>query len=324
MTLIGHSPQRTALANLVQEDRLPGSLIFTGPAGTGKKLAALELAKQLLCQSPSPCPQGGCGGCRPCSLFESGTHPDLHLMDFGVESASTDDLRHTLDRLSLKAFMGTRRVTILNDVDMIPLVGANVILKTLEEPRPDTYFILIASTPSRLPQTIVSRCQKWFFDRLSSQEIQEILKARGASEEEIALAPLADGSLSALEGLSTQQSMLDEVLGAINAAWRGEATKNMRYAQEWGGDKSGMRARLALLRTSLRQKLFEYSSQTISAAVWAHALQNALDAEYLILERHANPTAVIFNVLQSCAQHHGARLQKTPHAESPIIDQLIG
>jgi len=245
-------------------------------------------------------------------------------MEFGLEGASTEDLRHTLDRLSLKAFMGTRRVTILNNVDMISLVGANVILKTLEEPRPDTYFILIASSPSRLPQTILSRCQKWFFDRLSLGEIQLILKARGAGEEDLGLASLADGSLSELEGLSAHPSMLAEVHEAIETASRGDAAGNMRCAQAWGGDKSSIRPRLSLLRTALRQKLLETSSQATAAAVWAHALQNTLDAEYVIIERHANPTGVIFSILQSCAQHRGALHQTMPNAEHLIIDQLVG
>lgn len=322
-TLIGHQQQRESLATLTQEDRLPSSLLFSGIEGIGKHRVARELARQLLCQGSQISQLGGCGSCKPCHLFNIGNHPDLHTLQFGQEGASVDDLRQTLERMSLKPFMGTRKVAIFNDADAMSVVSANIILKTLEEPRPENFFILITSTPSRLPQTLLSRCQRWFFDRLSDNEVRTILEQRGASEEELRLAALADGSVGELESLKVQADIIDDVQGVIEGAWKGDTARISRAAQNWGADKTGVRVKLAVLRSSIRQKLVENKHSARAAAVWAHALQNALDAEYAIMERHSNPTLALFRVLQSCNQSLASRYEITPNSELPILEVLL-
>jgi DNA polymerase III delta' subunit len=322
--LIGHHTQRTALSNLVIEERLPSSLLFTGAEGIGKHLAARELAKQLLCQADGGAPQGGCGACKPCHLFESGNHPDLQQIRFGADGSSVDDLREMLERLSLKPFMGTRKVAIFDNADAISVIGANIILKTLEEPRPENFFILIAATPSRLPQTLLSRCQRWFFDRLSREELEKILHHRGATDEELKLAALADGSIGALDSIKAQADIADEVVEIVEAAWRGDSARVTRAAQEWGSNKSGIAERLTLLRLTIRQKLLDHANNPAAAAVWAFALQNALDAQYIVLERHANPTLILLRILQSCAQRNAPLYQLTPNSHPSLAEELLG
>ena len=322
--LIGHHTQRTALSNLVIEERLPSSLLFTGAEGIGKHLAARELARQLLCQAEGGAPQGGCGACKPCHLFESGNHPDLQQIRFGADGASVDDLREMLERLSLKPFMGTRKVAIFDNADAISVIGANIILKTLEEPRPENFFILVAATPSRLPQTLLSRCQRWFFDRLSREELEKILHHRGATDEELKLAALADGSIGALDSIKAQADIADEVVEIVEAAWRGDSARVTRAAQEWGSNKSGIAERLTLLRLTIRQKLLDHANNPAAAAVWAFALQNALDAQYIVLERHANPTLILLRILQSCAQRNAPLYQLTPNSHPSLAEELLG
>ncbi len=322
--IVGHHKQRTALSNLVLEGRLPSTLLFAGTEGIGKKLLARELARQLLCQGNPPSPQGGCGSCKPCHLFDSGNHPDLQYIRFGQDGASVDDLREMLERLSLRPFMGNRKVAILDDADAISVIGANIILKTLEEPRPENFFILIAATPSRLPATLLSRCQRWFFDRLSREEIEKILHHRGASDEELKLAALADGSIGALEAIRSQAAIADEVVEIVEASWRGDSARVTRAAQEWGADKATIGERLALLRLTIRQKLLDNSHNQAASAVWAIALQNALDAQYLVLERHANATLVLLRVLQSCGQRNSNLIQHAPNGCPSLVEEFLG
>lgn len=322
--IIGHHKQRTDLSNLVLEGRLPSTLLFAGTEGIGKKLIARELSRQLLCQADGPRPQGGCGSCKPCRLFDSGNHPDLQYIRFGHDGASVDDLRELLERLSLRPFMGSRKVAILDDVDAISVVGANIILKTLEEPRPENFFILIAATPSQLPATLLSRCQRWYFDRLSREEIEKILHHRGASDEELKLAALADGSIGALEAIRSQAAIADEVVEIIEAAWRGDSARITRAAQEWGADKTAIGERIALLRLTIRQKLLDSAHNQAASAVWALALQNALDAQYLVLERHANPTLILLRVLQSCGQRNAQLLQRAPNGSPSLAEEFLG
>jgi DNA polymerase-3 subunit delta' len=323
--LIGHQPQRDALADLVNQDRLPSSLLFGGAAGIGKRLVALELARQLLCLTDgagSIPPQGGCGECQACRLIRAGNHPDLRLIECGAEDASVDQLRATLDKLSLKPFISKRKVTILNDADEVSIVGANILLKSLEEPRPENFFILIATTSSRLPQTVLSRCQRWFFDRLSNESLHEILMARGAGAEELALIPLADGSCAELQSIRATGALGDDVRQALDAAWRGDIARITKTAQEWGADKNNIRQRLTLLRASIRERLVNSGTNSSAAAVWAHGLQNAIDAEYLSVDRHVNPTLTILEVLKSCNQGLAINYQITPNFRAPIWERI--
>lgn len=299
-------------------------MAFSGLPGIGKNLVAREVARQLLCDLKNEAPQGGCGTCRTCLLFETGTHPDIHTLRFsGDDGATVDDVRATLEKMSLKAFMGGKKVAILNDADEISVVGANIILKSLEEPRPDTYFILVLSNPSRLPTTILSRCQKFFFDRLTAEEIREIIALRGIQEISEALTLLADGSAASLDSLQAQSEMWEDVRNVVERAWMGDHICVGRAAQEWGADKNQVKDRLAFLRTTIRQRLLATRADLGAAAVWAVALQNALDAEYLILERHVNPTLVILKTLQSCDSALSSAYQITPRSRPTLGEMLL-
>lgn len=322
LALTGHSIQRQSLSNLVRDERLPSSLLFTGVEGIGKHLVARELSRQLLCQGSAAAPQGGCGECKPCKLFDSNNHPDIHTLTFGPDGSSVDDIRQVLERLSLRAFMGTRKVAIFNNADAISIVGANCILKSLEEPRPENFFILVASNPSKLPSTILSRCQRWFFDRLSEEEIRTVLRARGASDDELKLAALADGSVGALSTIRSRIESADEITAVLDAAWRGDLARIARAAQEWGGDKTTLPERLNFLRIQIRQRLLHNASNSGAAAVWAHALQNAIDAEYVVIDRHVNPTLIFLRILRSCSQEYASGYQMTPNRYPTILEEL--
>lgn len=322
--IIGHEKQKKELCDLVATDRLPSALIFSGLRGIGKSLVARGVARQLLCGLKHEAPHGGCGTCRQCILFEAGTHPDIHNLSFsGDNGATVDDIRIVLEKMSLKAFMGGKKIAVLNDADEISTVGANILLKSLEEPRPDTYFILILANPSRLPTTILSRCQRFFFDRLSTEEIKAIMTQRGIPEVNEALTLLADGSAASLDSLQAQGEMWEDVRAVIERAWQGDVGIVAKAAQEWGAEKSQLKDRLTFLRTTIRQRLLNTGESNAAAAVWATALQNVLDAEYLILDRHVNPTLTILKTLQSCNQALATTYQVTPRLQPTLGDMLL-
>lgn len=322
-SIIGHTKQRQSLAALALQDRLPSSLLFSGAPGVGKHLVARELAAQLLCLAPTSGPAGGCGECRSCILVRAGNHPDLHSLQFGENGASLDDLRTTLEGLSLKAFMGGRKIAIFNDADCMSVVGANTILKSLEEPRPETFYILIAANPSRLPPTLLSRCQRWFFDRLAAAEIRAILKALGEESISDVAADLADGSLDSLGSIRERADLLSDFQSVLDAAFRGDERVIGRAATEWGSDKNTLRERLTFLRVSLRRQLLACAHDPAAACVWAVALQNAIDAEYLATERHVNPTLAILQVLRSCNKAFASTYQETPGCAPTLLERLL-
>jgi hypothetical protein len=323
-SIIGHSQQREELSHLARQKKLPSAILLSGIRGIGKTLVAHELARQMLCGLASEAPRGGCGQCRACALFDAGTHPDIHTLRCGKEDGATvDDIRLLLEKMSLNAFMGGNKVAILVDADEISTVGANVILKSLEEPRPGNYFILVLANPSRLPSTILSRCQKFFFDSLSTSEITAIMGARGLPESSETLLLLADGSAASLDSLQVHGEMWQEAQDVIEKAWLGDAATIAKAAQDWGGDKGRLRERITLLRTAIRQKLLNHSDNAATSAVWASGLQNVLDLEYLIFDRHVNPTLAILKTLQSCDKALSDRLQVAPNSLPSLGEQLL-
>jgi DNA polymerase III delta prime subunit len=282
--------------------------MFVGIPSIGKLGVAFELAEKLLCQAPTQSEKVGnnssaslnsCGVCKACTLTRSFNHPDLHEITFGGEDGATvDGLREMLDQLNLTAFLGGRKVAILNNAENLSIVGSNILLKSLEEPRPDTYFIVITSNATRLPATLLSRCQRWFFDKLNPADIKRILSDLPDSTTEKTSLLLAEGSFASIETMRERPGMWDDVEEALDAAFAGQDARVLHIAQSWATEKDSLRERLVLLAASAQRRLHAHAQHPEHAAVWALALQNLLDAEYLLLERHVSPLLVLLAALR--------------------------
>lgn len=205
--------------------RLSHAYLFHGPEGVGKETTALELAASLNCERGD---LAGCGECKACKMAAGLSHPDVHLIfptprtmkpsdageviqkyvrdgyreqDFGRKLAiiSVETvLSEVVVKANQKPYLGPWKVFILADADMMTVEAANTLLKTLEEPPQMTVIIITTSRLSALPVTVVSRCQKIQFARLSRDAVEKILLADprlGMSEEDAgAAAALSRGS----------------------------------------------------------------------------------------------------------------------------------
>ena len=159
---------------------LASTYLFVGPEGIGKRRFALALAKALLCPNTAADPLEPCGHCESCRLFDAGNHPDLDVVSLPKDKSTLpldlfigdkdhrnqDGLCH---RISLRPFLGGRKIAIIDDADHFSAESANCLLKTLEEPPPRSLLILIGTSPSRQLPTIRSRSQVVRFRPLSSR-----------------------------------------------------------------------------------------------------------------------------------------------------------
>lgn len=170
--ILGNEPAKAYLRKVVQENRLPQTLLFAGPDGVGKSLFAKALAAQLL---------------------NSGRSPDLHCLAPEGKSGlyAIDTLREMIDKEHAAPFETAGKVFLLEDAERMQPASANALLKTLEEPRPDTTFILLSNAPNEMLPTILSRCAILPFQPLSEQAIQALLEAKGLPTR---FAKLAHGS----------------------------------------------------------------------------------------------------------------------------------
>ena len=178
MTLIElEKNQKEVVASLrraVSRNRLPHGLIFSSSGNVGEKETALRLAQFLLCENPKS-ELEFCGECSNCHLFESGNHPDFYkIRPKGLMRAiKTSDIYNLIQSLRTTSMTGTGKVVIIFNAESLNKESANRLLKTLEEPTSNTYFILLTSRLERLLQTIKSRCQIIRFKPAAGEELKQ-------------------------------------------------------------------------------------------------------------------------------------------------------
>lgn len=162
----GHRRLVGLLARSVHREALPPSLIFSGPAGAGKRQTAVATAQALNCLSPRGDGESrdACGTCAACTRIARGAHPDVLIVEPGDNgSIKIDQVRDVIDRAGYRPFEGRRRVIIIDEADAMAASPQNALLKVLEEPPPSSVFILITARPDMLLPTVQSRCQRLRF-----------------------------------------------------------------------------------------------------------------------------------------------------------------
>jgi DNA polymerase III delta prime subunit len=194
--------------------RLHHAYLFEGPPGAGKAAAARELAMTLECET-----RRGCGECGPCRKVEAGTHPDVIWFDM-TPKGLTERVRELLGTLGFRPHEGRARVIIFDPAHGLAPVperaeAANVLLKTLEEPPADTYFVLVTAEPRRLPITVRSRCQRLRFAHVELALDES--EARVATLEEAATAKTASALFQAAGELAADR---DDAIALTVALWR--------------------------------------------------------------------------------------------------------
>lgn len=328
--VIGHNIQRNRLARLLKQGTLSPSLLFAGKEGVGKQQVALELARSLICQNSSA-EYGGCGTCHACQLFSHQGHPDVFFRDGKEkEESNAEAIRTLLHSLHLKSFHNSPRVVLLDNADHLNTTASNILLKELEEPGKDIYFFLICANPSRLPDTIISRCQKWFFHRLTNAELSEIFTrvpevsqlVRESEFSEQELLDIAEGSLTTLQemlGLKEDWIHFQKELEKIKA---GDFVAALSLAEQIKSDKDSIPAFLSLLRLAGR-KLGSTAKDFLDQNSWAVFVQNMINAEILISERNLAPAYVLETAfLQLIPEKQRSGLEAFPNG-GKLLDRII-
>lgn len=180
--ILGHQELVESFRRVVSGQRLAHAYLFCGPEGVGKKRFATELGKALLCESPpGGQPLTACDQCPSCKLVEAKTHPDFFMMHRPEEKNEMpiEVIRELCQGFGLTAARGRGKIAILDDADDLNEEGSNCFLKTLEEPPPQSVFILIGTDSHRQLPTIRSRCQLIRFAPLPESIVIDLLKAQG-------------------------------------------------------------------------------------------------------------------------------------------------
>jgi DNA polymerase III subunit delta' len=253
---IGHDRTLANLFQLLGRDRLPHALLFNGPEGIGKGLAAWWLAAGALCQKAA----GGdpCRVCAACIQVGGHSHPDLVLVERlpGKKEIGIDAIRQLKHFLQLQAVSGARKIAVVEEAERLTVAAQNALLKTLEEPPGQVLIILVTPSTEALLPTVRSRCQRVRFEPLDSEQVATVLKNVSGLEEEEAriLAASADGSPGRalrLRELVTGTGWT-EILGALADLHPAHYCSVARVAGALGRAEQEMATRLDLLLHTYR------------------------------------------------------------------------
>ena len=197
------------LQNALATGKLAHAYLFAGPRGTGKTTMAKLLAKALNCDEGIG---HQCNECKNCKAIIEGTHPDVLELD-AASNNGVDEIRELIDKVKYGTILGRYKVYIIDEVHMLSTGAFNALLKTLEEPPEHVIFILATTEPHKILPTILSRCQRYDFTKLSDKDIKNRLKSvlekEGVAYNDEAIdiiISLADG------GMRDALSILDQVL----------------------------------------------------------------------------------------------------------------
>jgi DNA polymerase-3 subunit gamma/tau len=247
--VLGQDHVIRALTGAIREGRLHHAFLFCGPRGTGKTSTARILAKMVNCENgPTPEP---CGTCTQCVAIREGQHLDVVEID-AASHGGVEDARELRERAPTAPVMGREKVYIIDEAQRLSREAFDALLKVFEEPPPGVRFVLATTEPHKMPATIIGRCQRFDFRRLTMETLASQLQSIAASEgatitdsAALAIARHAEGSSRDALSLLDQASVMggvtidDDVVHALLGAPRGEVQHELADAVAVG-DARGM------------------------------------------------------------------------------------
>jgi DNA polymerase-3 subunit delta' len=319
----GHDAVVEQFRRVIERGRLASTYLFVGPEGIGKRRFAIQLAKSLLCPAADPAEMSPCGTCDNCAQVEAATHPDLNIIRRPEDKSAIPvelfigDQQHRMREglcrwIAMSPMAGRRKVAVIDDADFLNEEGANALLKTLEEPPPDSVLILIGTSADKQLPTIRSRAQVIRFQPLDDSIVARLLVEQQVVASEAAaaeIAQVAGGSMTqavelADEELSAFRQQFIKALSAPTFDSVRIAAMVSGFVEEAGKEAPRKRARLRqaigfaieFFRRQLRSGL---DVQTSSDAGWAAHPDIAADlierslAAYEHVDRNAHLATVV-------------------------------
>jgi DNA polymerase-3 subunit gamma/tau len=316
--IVGQDHVTRTLANAFDADRVHHAFLFCGPRGVGKTTAARVLGKALNCErgiSASPC-----GECSACQTITGGTAVDYFEMD-GASNRGIDAIRELTDAVRYQPAVLRKKVYVIDEVHMLTTEAFNALLKTLEEPPPHVTFVMATTEPHKVPNTILSRCQRFDFKLVPRPRLVEHLTSI-VSAEGVDIEPGAIELLVRESGGSVRDalSLADQV---ISYAGAGAAIGEARVAEVLGvADRSLTRALVGALSGGDVQTALVTAADAIGRGVDEVQLARAIvrhlrDLAVLLVARDA-PGLVV-----GSADERAAMAREADEIGAPRLRQMF-
>ncbi|HET6570052.1 MAG TPA: DNA polymerase III subunit gamma/tau [Solirubrobacterales bacterium] len=234
--VVGQQHVVRTLRNAVEQGKVHHAYLFVGSRGTGKTSMAKILARSLNCERGGPTVTP-CGECESCVTIAAGSSVDVIEMD-AASNRSVDDVRDLRERVAYAPAGGRWKVYILDEAHMLTKEAWNAFLKTLEEPPPNTVFVLATTEAHKVMATIADRCQRFDFQRPSLEQISEVVQR-----------------VSAAEGIEVEEGAVATIARSAQGSFR-DALGTLDQLVAYGGDRVGLDDVLQLLGAADAELLF--------------------------------------------------------------------
>ena len=224
-SVVGQDHVIKTLQNAIETNRIAHAYLFAGPRGTGKTSTARLLAKALNCEKgPTSTP---CDQCESCVAIREGRSLDVFEID-GASNRGIDEIRQLRETVRFRAAQGKYKIYIIDEIHMLTIEAFNALLKTLEEPPENVVFVFATTEPQKVPATILSRCQRFNFHRISTdiiaEKLVEISREEGVEVDDTALRIVAE---TAQGGMRDALSLLDQAMAFSSGTVTAELVQEM-------------------------------------------------------------------------------------------------
>ena len=305
------------------EQRLAHSYLFVGPKGVGKTTLAEDFARFLFCENEN----APCGTCSQCMRVTSKIHTDLYWIGSGLEeelfsknrSIGIDRIREIRSVINIKPFEGLHRIVIISRAEDMTLQASNALLKVLEEPPKNVFFLLLTSNISLILPTIISRCQLLKIRGVSDEAIRDLIVDRFNFDNDFALdiARLSAGKVGMAISMAQNPEYLErrlEIFASIEAILNSSLDKRFEYAQklarEFSNDPEKVQNELSMWEVWWRDLMlvkfenpeliynfskFDYFRE-LQSTIDIHEIINLLKTIHVsmdLLQKNVNPRLVL-------------------------------
>jgi DNA polymerase III subunit delta' len=323
--IVGHGHPKAVLKAAITGGRIAHAYLFHGEARIGKFLTALAFAKTALCtripsgQASVAVNLASCNDCSSCRAVDSGSHPDLHLIQPDGTQIKIGQIRELQNAIAYKPLIGSRKWFLIDEADVMNPEAANSFLKTLEEPPDHSTLILVTARPQALLPTVLSRCQAVRFSPPPLGDLSLWLqKSRGLSPKDSErLATLAMGKIGIAAGADPAALMeeRDRILDALTGEHLEDLSVLFNQPEEWADSNEQLNHTMDMIEIWLRDVLVGRHSPEKSflinrdipdrVAAWGRAYSTESILEILTLihllkrasSRNLNRTLVMETVL---------------------------